>query len=791
MAQDSTYYLFNFSHEDGPKKSPENYLVLFWVNESINLKRLSDSIKSYLTKNFAPTKIIVLSPEYNIDKIKLVQGYFEVDNISDSLFFFDRKSNISYLYFDETGKIFDFLSKKSWKNLKIREKIIKQGLIKIFNDRGGILNSSSTSHYEYPSGKHAKKFIRTGNILSVGVEVNFIAFCLLPFLKDETSEIVCDTSTIISIAQALVNLRRCLNLNCAHSNINSFGSYEGLNEFKFEDSSNSLILISASTSGNLAKKVLEKAKPFLDASNIITLFYLSSLDKNKGLVEWNHVGRILCRLDFHQSDNLDGPKPIEIFHSAEACDFCNVENSLPLKIIGDQFLPEKINIHTITINTNYAPKWLEGFIREFSMNRALTCYRKKREREFEIDKRELFIDLEYVHKIAGHYLLNPRLLKEGVPFFDYISRFYKIIEQNIPASLSKIIFLDDDASKLMAEQIETYYYHFGKKKINSELLLRYDEKINLHEEIKNIAGSILVVGSSVSTSRKLLNISRALRNNDQISIIYLVGIMRTYTEKDFENIRINICYGNMFGVHTHALYSVYKIHIPDDQHLPRGTSWEEELAFLRRLTHIAEDTSVPIDQIILTRIDDINSKKEGLISEVFWPTPDGDELRLRKGFALFNFSYNKDLVSQADVYFTISSVIHRLRTEPIKGDVQLIQEEHQVSLLDPHNFDRLNDGIIQSAILRTANAEELNYRVDAKYSGQMTDIIIAIIEYRRESTYEFLLALATKKLRLTNQDLQKVCQTMSKTMETDSNSSSQNIYKLFNLYFESVLLVAR
>jgi len=232
MRQDNTYYLFDFYKTKDAESPPEHYLVIFWVNETISFKRLSDSIKVYLTNNFAPTKIIFLTPLYNKSRLSDLQLYIQENHISDSLFFFDNKKNIEYLYFNELGQIFKkSITDKIFKNPTLLNELVQVGLLKIFKERGGILNSSSTSHYEYPSGKHAKKFIRTGNILSIGVEVNFIAFCLLKFFRTEISEIVCDTSTIISIAQALINLRRCINHNLTHPNINSFGSYEGLDNF--------------------------------------------------------------------------------------------------------------------------------------------------------------------------------------------------------------------------------------------------------------------------------------------------------------------------------------------------------------------------------------------------------------------------------------------------------------------------------------------------------------------------------------------------------------------------------
>ena len=154
--------------------------------------------------------------------------------------------------------------------------------------------------------------------------------------------------------------------------------------------------------------------------------------------------------------------------------------------------------------------------------------------------------------------------------------------------------------------------------------------------------------------------------------------------------------------------------------------------------------------------------QRGLTKELFFPritiTP-FESLELRKGFAFWDFrGYEKDVV-QSDTFFTISNILNSLRNSD-KTDKQLKQAVYVRNLLDPANFNRFNDGIIQASILRSAKAEELSYAMNIDSSQEMFNILETIIIYHEqqqgEALMEFLYALATKKMTLTVSHLQAV-----------------------------------
>jgi hypothetical protein len=76
----------------------------------------------------------------------------------------------------------------------------------------------------------------------------------------------------------------------------------------------------------------------------------------------------------------------------------------------------------------------------------------------------------------------------------------------------------------------------------------------------------------------------------------------------------------------------------------------------------------------------------------------------------------------------------------------------QQALIDPENFTRYNDGVIQAAMLRAAYPSELDFRSHPGASNDMARLIskwIQLASYPAgDAVPEFLLAVATGKLRL-------------------------------------------
>lgn len=129
---------------------------------------------------------------------------------------------------------------------------------------------------------------------------------------------------------------------------------------------------------------------------------------------------------------------------------------------------------------------------------------------------------------------------------------------------------------------------------------------------------------------------------------------------------------------------------------------------------------------------------------------------MNKNFAFFEFSdWQPESIQQSKVYFTILSVIHTIRTTK-----EINQTVFERFLLSPENYNRFNDGVIQAAILRGANENELNYQISPKSSQLMSSIICASIDEsdnKDSAPYEFLMSLCIQKMSLCKSDIIDIC----------------------------------
>ncbi|MGB6038147.1 MAG: hypothetical protein WBG42_17860, partial [Cryomorphaceae bacterium] len=158
--------------------------------------------------------------------------------------------------------------------------------------------------------------------------------------------------------------------------------------------------------------------------------------------------------------------------------------------------------------------------------------------------------------------------------------------------------------------------------------------------------------------------------------------------------------------------------------------------------------------------------KKGLLNDLFFPVyKKNEKLELRKNFAFFDFDDYIEKVSQADVYFTISSILNNLRNSN-RLEKKLVQEAHQRNLISPANFSRFNDGIIQASILRSARKEELAFDIDTSSSLEMLNILKSIVanadNEQGEGLLEFLFAFAIRKITLTNKHFKEFKHTLKK-----------------------------
>jgi hypothetical protein len=773
----NNFYLYKFSYSKKEKGNDKvvSASIIFCDKETINEDYLKSEIKRFYEQNYQTDEIFVIGSSNIKDRLKQVfierqdKTFIGIPkkqetHLSDSLFL---------LTFDKAGKL------KCENGRKIPQgflnNYLNEGLQNIFIKRGGLITSQGAHHFVFPSGKHCDRFLRTGNILLIGSEIYFIAFSLLRhFDEAKHNQIYCDTSSINSVAFALTELKnRFLKPeNRKQVSIESFSSYEGLYKNELSYSENAFLIISASTSSNILAYI-KNSHRMLDINNIVVLYYLGEQQNYLNIAD-----NVMCNLTQSKSN----PNGIAFYptYKSDNCDHC-IKGSYPVEVLGDVFLLEKPKINKVVLKVSDPEKYLSDLLEQFKSI-------KRNQNVFKVNYKETYnSNFKYEVYINFYEILEG--IKNGF-YGDYKKKLDDYINQYVPSNTKYLITLNDIASDKLADYIldkikANYNQNSLPKKITQDDL----PKINNITE-----GTALVVGSCIANGKNLLFISRALRKFDTLRIVYFIGISRTKNKDYITFLKSNLKQGS-YGSESSSFIEIESIFCNNDA---QNTTWLTEIQFLKKLIEYTKDeypNYVGVKYLserkkILEKSTGDNER--GLANKLFYPRlikgDKQEELNIRKNFAFFNFNTYVDDVSQADIYFTISNILNSLRNSngnTDKLDRTLKQTVYIRSILDPANFSRFNDGIIQASILRAAYSEELSYGIDNDVSQEMTNTLETIIKYcdheQGEALIEFLYAIAIKKMTLAKVHLEKIIKLLKDRKEND-------LIKCFTSYIDMNIL---
>jgi hypothetical protein len=732
------FYIYNYSPEFKGNSKPYTATFLFIPNESFNQNTLSEELKQYFQSHLIPDDLFVLGGKDILHQLKT----FFVDDYPRTFQFINQaaipkfKDNVYVLTFDKNGNL-DLHSNVREGIIEKAREIIDDGLRKVFIDRGGLIQSRYSHHFVFPSGKHSESFLRTGNILLYGPEIYFIAWQLLGrYNPDKHKIIFCDSSSISSLAYALIDLKRRFQLELQSPSINSFKSYSVFEEDELTHAASALILISSSTSGGIISRLIQKMKS-IEEKNVVLLYFLGKKSDFEGI-----RNNVVCNLDKAYSKTATGLVPFETF-TPDECSLCKEKRSLAVNVVGDIFLSENPKIDRVILSVKHAPTDLARFADHFIVDKAdgmdvVRCHFK--ETEFSEERHDIFIDLKKVFE---------ELRKKDSSYF---ARFKKLlfdkIRLHVPAHTRYIITVEDEASILMAEMLQE---QLATTQITVPDIVHSTDIAGKID--KEDTGVIVVVSSCMLSGRNLLLISKQLRQYDKYSIVYLVGLVRTRNRKNYEFVRSNLVQ-TAKGKILNSFVEVENICIPDAY---VDTIWQREIAFLSRLIDYLEingDFNSAVHQFYSKRrlyLESVDKLNRGLTDRLFYGSLNtSKELTLNKNFAFLEAEIH-GTHNQAEVYFIISMIINHLRQSQHAKDT-LIQTEYCRQIIDPSNFLRYNDGIIQASLLRAAHTQELAFDLDQDSSAQMNQIIENEIKLFQngmdEALHEFIYALTSGNLRL-------------------------------------------
>ncbi|MFC7288219.1 hypothetical protein ACFQPC_09255 [Herminiimonas glaciei] len=610
----------------------------------------------------------------------------------------------------------------------------------IFKDTGCLHLAPRGSHFSKTSKAHSDAFIRASNALIWSRHTLTLAYWLQPFISQKASRILVDTSAIASLVYAACHL----GIKTQHLSempvIDSFRSYEGLSDEDLVDVKNSLFILSASTSGNLAREAFSKQ---VTRSRLTTLFLLSSDQSDQDA---------LCYLRKDVEKNPEGFDLLQSWKEAE-CQLCS-SGSAPVKIGGDLFLTSLPTTNNVSLLKRHIPTAQRKLLEKFAGTGVFRVHRKIGERISEIT-----IDLTP--------LLNPAEA-ESDTVNEFQQSWSRLLRTSISANISHIVYPTYPLSDDLAAAVCSYTAQFVKTSASPTAGNALVDIVPVQN------GSAAIVATCVDDPVEMMGISRDLRSLiPGGSASYFVPFLKARSEAEARGICINLTYGDR-GLNTHTLHKMYELHLPSD---PTEDSWDTELKYIIRLSEWLEDRDGKVPAELLNRRNALRASTEmGIGENIFWPDQYGKALTIRSNFVLLDTDDGKRSLTQADIFVVVSSLLNNLRHIDTNESLRVTQFDRKV--ISPDDFHKFNDGVIQAAILRAARGNELNYvAADTdNYSTKMRDILLKMLDggvpCDQEAITEFMLAIAVGRLRVDLAHRDQICQAVVKSREGTEDIAS-------------------
>jgi hypothetical protein len=599
--------------------------------------------------------------------------------------------------------------------------------LSVLSERDGVVTYAPPGAYFLnPSQGRRSYFMRAGLMCRTSVESTFVAFTLLQMVEQakhiysEYPNLVwVDTVSIAHIAHALATLGGELRVFTRAPEIRSFGSYAGYQHLRPSSGEFPIFIISASSSGRLAKEIVSKSENAIVPEVISTI--LGAYDGD--------YPKLLCVL----SANRRGP-------SLNA-----TETLREIRVSGEDFVFHPGEAKAVILKRSQLPmKFADAFERIQGKN-LLHFYKR--------------FNTERVPKAV---LVDANALVEDSDFKNWILAKAKGV---LPASVRRIVYQEDEASKKMASLVFDSMLPFFRDK---------PPTITSVTELGNLLPceneTVAVVAAVIGSGMELMRVTKALRRHQpQGSRFFLVGVIVAKTYAQLEQLKSNLLLSDEKVKYTIESWGEFA---PGTEPIIRQRTREFE--WLKKLQQsLAEDDDSDLENFIALRIDALGDggiiHPESLHAQPFASfSSDLSAFDLSDGFALWKQSF-ANRRCPTDVLFTVACWLqHARESATIQQTDRLDDGGFQQTVIAPDCFLRFTDAVIQAAILRCARDSELDYRSSVALSQRAAEIIVKFVMYKEESLLEFLIALALGRLRILESDSDRILNECSKYLSHDS-----------------------
>lgn len=696
-------------------------LVVYISGYGLDSLSFLENVKSAFVRNSFCKNMILISAEYNYEFINdgVISNPKEIVRIKEAINSL-QQLNIYGFFVGSTGAVtsrecLDDPSLKIENISGLYDEVIDRGIFNIISNRNLIMESSENYHFVKPSGKHSNKFIKVTNILENSSEISFLSMNLLKYTSESIDKIYVDTAGILPIAYELTLIKSRFSGSADnYSFVDTYGSYERVDDYPFRGSSNTVVIISASTSEDLKTRL--KSINALNQSRIISLFTHGLNLKSDVLVSLS---------DFQGKYTSESLSDIRTYKAHE-CVLCLQEKSVPLSLTKSQFLFEAPSSQVYLPLAVDSDAHLRGLIKKYKNSEALRCFHDGLSGNTD-PVPDFFIDVS-------------SLIKDNDAYKDKVKH---AICRNFTITSNYIVHCNDIGAEELALYIKNEVSLLGAE-VQVVSSNKLSDLMSSGDITSDDVDGVMVVAASIQTGKSLLDISRLLRNFNEVPITYLVGFVKYNDEASYAKLKMDLRFcKNQYGFHDFV--EIEKIMLPLNEF--RDTYYTKELKFW---------SSFSIDEPeVRNRVEYLrqvtSTDKKGACRKLFLASPKGEDFSLGKTFAFWNeVDSSNGFSDQAPVYFTISSILQKLRYET-SGKAPL-RRGYIIRQLDPLLFDRFNEGIIQASVIRASKPRELDYSASDESSKIIGTLLHRMIKFPKENFSEalpeFLLALCLNHLQI-------------------------------------------
>lgn len=590
--------------------------------------------------------------------------------------------------------------------------VLQEGwLFDLFDRNEGLIVAPAGVHFRKSSRKHTSTFLRAANALTCSAACGLLAlFSLQQLGRVLAKRIFVDTAPLLSLAFALTRVARAHNIWKDDIPARSFSSYGGLKRIG-RLSTNDIILVSASTSGSLAKEVTEQGGR---REGIVTLYFLSSdsAEAPEG---------VLCDLTIAVDKNV-GYQPIANF-PADNCRLCK-SNHLLAELEGDQFLLQQRRHRLLRVLKNTQSHEARSALADLHQSQAL----------------EVVLRAETGQTVP--VVVDETLLLSSTSIRPELIRLLQRYTPQPLALVVRVSISEGDVMTLFADATMSSLLANTK-------LIDWSE-VSGHPALAKGAGVLVIFGCLASQTRAR-SINASLRSvvNDG-NVAYLSALTLANSPEQYRDLKTFLGYGER-GPETFTYREVKRLALPDTGNLVNP--WEVELQLLDIIAGSTSFSELDLRRKYLS--DNTSASNDIFLPGKYLP------LAIQRDFVYLDTSNGTDNVSQATVFTVISNLLcvarsnnRELGAKPGSSEevISLAQSVYGHVLVDPITFLNYNDSILKASILRAAKPSELMYEVDEIYSSQVTEIVLSELGSwdtgSGDALPEMLLALATGRLRL-------------------------------------------